>query len=222
MRFALVALLLGGCDVDELTNTPPVIQRLPFDVAPYDATTQRAGSFDFKAVGYIPKILVEFGGVAVDDTTGSAGVRLYQIAAYLPVGTRIYAPADGEITEIERNIHGDESYELRIRTSYDSRWEVSVENMWIDEAWATGMTIHAGDFIGDAVYRSIDFEVRDLAHNTLWCPRRFYGDHREVIEGQLTQLEADWETYRGDASLYDESAMFAPGCDVESYDLVDR
>ena len=37
------------------------------------------------------------------------------------------------------------------------------------------------------------------------------------FDAKLSQLEADWESYKGDTSIYDEAAMFSPGCAIESY-----
>ena len=38
---------------------------------------------------------------------------------------------------------------------------------------------------------------------------------RPLIEAELVRLFADWEAYKGDPAIYDEAAMFAPGCAVE-------
>lgn len=218
-----VAALIAACaacssGADDLSDIRPEIQRLPFVLLPYDATTNRAGALDFRDEVSRDKVLLEFGGTLIDGGTGPAGIILPQLAVKLRSNAFVFAPIDGVITGYERNLDSAApvDFEIRLRTTPDSRWEIGLDHV-AAEGLLVGMTVQAGDILGGGVpEKKFELDVYDLAGGgERWCPNLMMGDARPVIEAELLQLFADWEAHKGDASIYDEGAMFAPGCAAE-------
>jgi hypothetical protein len=198
----------------------PIIERLPFTLLPYDATTMRAGALDFRDEVSRNKVLLEFGGVLIDGGTGPAGVVLPQLAVKLRSNAFVFAPMSGVITGYERNLDSAApiDYEIRLRAAPASRWELALDHV-AAEGLHVGMVVQAGDILGGGVAeKKLELDVYDVAEGAeRWCPNLFMDDARQLIEAELLRLFADWEAYKGDPGIYDEAAMFAPGCAVERF-----
>lgn len=213
----LVLVLLAACGGDELSDVRPAISRLPFDLAPYDPATFHAGALDFRQQVSRDKVLLEFAGLLIDGGTGPDGIVLPQMAVRL-ANAQIKAPADGVVVGFEQNPLPAIDFEIRIRAVADSRWEIGLDHV-SEPTIVLGSEVRAGDVLGTGVNNEkFEFDIYDHADGTRrWCPNLFMGDDRDEIEAQLLQLFNEWEAYRNNANIYDESAMFAPGCAMESY-----
>ena len=108
--------------------------------------------------------------------------------------------------------------EIRLRVTTDSRWEIGLDHIY-EPTVLLGAEVRSGDVVGTGSgSEKFEFDIYDHADATRrWCPNLFMGDDRPAIEAQLLQLFNEWEAYKNDASIYDEGAMFAAGCAMESY-----
>jgi hypothetical protein len=216
---ALIA--FAACSSDAgYSDVRPVIERLPFTLRPYDATTMRAGALDFRDEVSGDKILIELGARLLDGTTGD--VVSPQLLVRLRTNAFVFSPIDGVITSLERNLDSAApiDYEIRLRAAAASRWEIGLDHV-AQQGLRVGMSVQAGDILGGGVVeKRFEFDIYDLAeHGERWCPNVFMGDPRAEIEAELLQLFADWEAFKGNTAIYDEAAMFAPGCAVERLQL---
>lgn len=206
--------LLAGCGGDDVA---PVLVQLPFALAPYEAGTQRAGDLDFLQEVSEDKVLLEFAGLLIDGGTGPEGKILPHLTVRLLDEVIVRAAGDGVVDAVELNTDSDvpEDYEIRIRPAEGSGWIMGYDHVGAPTV-SPGDGVMAGDALGHGIVaKKFEFDITDR-QDVRWCQNRFFADP-SVVEAELSALMADWEAYKGDPGIYDEAAMFAPGCAVETY-----
>jgi hypothetical protein len=212
-----ISLCLAACAGKDVE---PVLQALPFTVAPVDLVTLRAGDLDFTQEISEDKVLLEFAGLLIDGGTGPEGVILPHLTVRLAADVQIRAAADGVVEAAEVNTDSDVpgDFELRIAAVAGSRWIVSYDHV-SEPTVADGDAVSAGDVLGYGIWeKKFEVDVMDKSTDERWCQSRFYDPAVKAdLEGRLTTLFAEWEAYKGDPDIYDEAAMFAPGCATERF-----
>lgn len=118
-----------------------------------------------------------------------------------------------------------------------TRWMISYDHV-VDVRVRVGDVVEAGDVLGKPVKNywntSLGFweiegpmrnrQFRDSSGKDRWeqtwfCPVSFLEPSlRPKYEARVTQLMRDWETFKGDADIYNEANQVAPGCTMRRVD----
>ena len=204
------------------TTAPPardtarvVLQNLGLVLAPHDATTRRAGDVDFARAG--PRAFWEFGFRVTTPTGEWKGLPHYTWLS--PPGTPIVSAIDGVVRWARDQGKGD--YEILLAPNARSTWWVSYDHL-VRPRVDSGDVVHVGDTLGFApgtadVPMVWELMAGDYATDRAFCPHALLAPAlRAGYADALARLVREWETFRGDTTLYDESRFVAPGCLVES------
>lgn len=206
-------------------NSKTPIENLGFELKAYDEATGKAGDMLFTKEPIYEKVLMNvYGGSFVeqraddDDKGGSP-----QISFLLPLGTKLTAISSGTVFDIKELYSGDFSVQI----------DVGNPDIYVEMEHVTNVTVKKGDKIkaGDVVaevspHNSKNnaglglFEVGILhpsrTPDTLpehWCFFQYLDPKvKSSIENKIKTFYKDWESYKGDESIYDEASMPVVGC----------
>lgn len=204
---------------DDNAAALPVIGSLPVNIDTYDPATQTAGDVDFtfSELGSTEKIFLEFNGLLIDGGTGPEGTRLPHYTFNLPEGTAVYAMGDGTVQNVSENTNHPDM-EITVTADGTSNYFYTYDHVLgvlVDE----GESVTAGQQIGEASETKFEADI-SLNFDTAYCPNDFFDSSlAATLEGKLTQLMSDWESFKEDTSIYDEEAMYQPGCYSETGSL---
>jgi hypothetical protein len=136
----------------------------------------------------------------------------------LPLDTVVVSPLDGTVESI-RFQDDTNDYEIHLVSSPTSPFLVVVDHL-TDLLVSEGDTVAAGQSLGKVGPFSLtlgrtELQVVNFIEEINYCPFELF-DPALVLAFQqkVAGLMADWETFKGDASIYDQAAMVAPGCVV--------
>lgn len=192
---------------------PPIIKHLGVNFGDYDPSTHKAGDFVFNdgvEAGSTGKKMVEFGGLfkwgACPGQCGISFHMIYRLPKYSPV----YSPIDGIITGIEYDTNW-EDYGLTIATTTNSEYFINIDHM-LNLTVSIGDRVEAGDLVGEVSDSVLEIDLSNDNGNT-YCMFDFFDPSTKSVWTQkVIKHMQDWEAYRGDNSIYDESSMVEPGC----------
>lgn len=218
-------ILFSGCSSEEDSSNPdrdtgtPSIHNLSIANSDF-ATTVRGGAFSLTSnVGFTNKPFLEFGGKLIDGGTVPEGVDFFHLTYVLPEGTEILSPFDGVVMAVDYQSAGND-YEIRIKYGSSSSIYTSTTDHILSPIVSSGDTVTAGQVIGVVNHNTkyeFDITVDGRTSDIRDCPVKYLDPSVKVeIEGLITQLMQDVESYQDDASLYDQENMPYPGCKVES------
>jgi len=202
----------------EPESDPFVIENLGVVFGPWNRETGRAGDFLFRDIGSIPKIVSEFGTevVAHDGSTK----RLPTIDFVVREDAPVLAAAEGRVDRIFYQ-EGARDWEIIVRSSNDPDFEVIYDHL-VGLRVETGDRIAPGDTLGHPrpLFGGLgvfELMVTNRATGLAYCPFCFFDPERiEEAREQLLRLIHDWETFRDDITIHDESAYVYAGCLMES------
>lgn len=191
---------------------PPVLKNLLVNFDHWNPITNRAGDFLFVAAE--EKVFLEFGAVV----TGPEGPKTLPTFEYrLSPDAAVVSPVDGTVKSIFFQPEtGD--YEIHLTSSPTSPFIVGVDHV-TDLAVAEGDAVTAGQPLGKVGPFSLtlgrtELQVFNFIEKLNYCPFELFDPAlAPAFRQKVTDLMADWETFKGDASIYDQAAMTAPGCD---------
>ncbi len=202
----------------EAAKIPFVIENLGVRFGPWDRDTNRSGDFLFLDIANVTKIVGEFGQAVLDPNWN---------IKYLPTmdfiideNAPIFAIAEGQVERVHYQ-EGSEDYEIGIRSLNDPDYDVGYDHL-VNIQVDSGQTVVPGDTIGYprplfCGLGSFEIMVSSWETKLSYCPFCcFNPDKIEEYQNKLLQLIEDWETFKGDTTLYDESAFVLPGCLMES------
>ncbi len=200
------------------SGPPPVIDSLPIHISSYNSGTGLAGDVDFthSELGSTDKIVLEFNGILIDGGTPPGGIRLPHFTFNLPSGVDVFAMGAGTVTYVAlNNNHPD--YEVRIRSAENSNYTYTYDHL-LNPTVIVGDVVNGGDKIGET--SNTKFEADIASGNTAYCPTDLFDEAvASTLESKLTTLFSDWETYKVDTTIYDESTQHNIGCATETGDL---
>ncbi|MBN2030016.1 peptidoglycan DD-metalloendopeptidase family protein [bacterium] len=202
----------------EAPKIPFVIENLGVRFGPWDRNTNRAGDFLFPNIANVTKIIGEFGQAVLDPDFNVK--YLPTLDFIIRVEAPIIAIAEGEVSRHYFQ-EGSADYEIGIRSLNDPNYEVGYDHL-VNIQVEMGQTITPGDTIGYprplfSGLGSFEIMVNNAETGLSYCPFCcFNPDKTEEYQNKLLQLIADWETFKGDTTIYDESAFVLPGCLMES------
>jgi len=222
-----LALNSGGSGTGTAEPDGPVvasavrIKHLGVNLGTYDSVANRAGDFVFTRANMSFNLLFfNFGFVVPANSAGPEKVNP-QPTFILPLGTKVRALIDGEVVAVTR-LYSDDFSVMMKGPGSDLIFELEhVVNVSVK----VGDQVRAGDIVAEvsgydahnyAGMGLVEIGILRAVGNgvpTHLCPFDYLDDSiRDVTLQRITALQQAWETYRGDASLYDESKVVVPGC----------
>lgn len=206
-------ILFSSCDQNKeddnggMNRTPPVLKNLGVQFAPYNPSTGRAGDFIFDA--RYQKVFWEYGVIVSDGQGGTKA--LHEFTYFIDPNAIVFAPADGFIT----GVHDQEGvdYEIWIHTDpKNAAWTLNIDHITNPHV-VVGQAVSAGDTIGnpgpwDATVGRVEIMLAEQTANAYWAPFScFDPDSLDVYQDKVWTIMEDWETFKGDTTLYDEATM---------------
>ena len=198
-------------------ETPFVISNLMVNFGTYNAGTGKAGDYFFEPL--LDKVFGEFGRI-VQNPDGS-DKRLTQNDYFVSHNTSVVSPMNAEVVMVTYQ-PTTQDYSIHVRPSYNSIWLINFDHIRnLSSLIVEGGDITAGQFLGnpspwfgDSYYVELMI-TKDLGDGSPvgYCPYTFMTSSlKATYSASLNTLISDWETYKGDTSIYDESAFIYPGC----------
>lgn len=204
----------------EKNDEKPVLKNLSVDFESYNPATKRAGAFIFKSAEDM--IFLNIGA----RVKGPDGWKIIPEFEYrTDPNARVYAAADGVVTRVEFQ---NDSKDSEIETKPNIKSIYSVINDHVKNATVkVGDEIKAGQPLGTAgtagsrgsslgrtelmVNKELGMSVSE--HR---CPFEFFDPALlEEYKQKVSQLMKDWEDFKGNSALYDETKDIWPGCNYE-------
>jgi hypothetical protein len=130
------------------------------------------------------------------------------------VDSPVYSPVDGIIDRIDYQ-SDYEDYELFIKTGALTGYIVSIDhikNLTVreDEAVTAGQKLGTAGTWSDKQSR---VELMVTKGNISYCPTQFFDPALKTeLCKQISNFMSDWEEFKGDTTIYNESAMPDCGC----------
>lgn len=211
------------------TDEPLPLKNLGFNLDYYDSSTGHAGDFLFNSA--IAKILqsdpiyqkmiwADY-GIQDNRSPNDPSKRNVQPTFRLPLGTKVLAPVDGEVVNVEQ-LYSDD-WTIWFSSSSKSTWSYETEHV-------KNPTVKVGDKVtaGQVVAEVSDYDVRNtpgfgvleigLFHPvdnkpTHWCPFEHLDDSvKEDTNKKINAFYDAWESYLGDSGIYNQESYPTPGC----------
>jgi len=194
---------------------PPLLQNLAVAFAPWDPVTDLAGDFVFVAAE--EKVFLEFGAV-VDTPDGPKPLPTFEYR--LAPDAVVVSPIDGAVEAIAFDSETND-YEIRLLASPLSPFLVVVDHV-TDPLVAEGDAVAAGQWLGlpgtfSATLGRTELQLVNFVERRSYCPLALADPALAAdLDADVSGLMDDWETFQGDAALYDQAAMVLPGCLTDS------
>jgi len=222
-RFTIICfLIVFSCQKDGNNNSvdPPkeefFIENLGVNFGTWNNNTNHAGDFYFTPE--LNKVFYEFGAQV---TAWDGSIKELPTFEYiLKKDAILFAIADGEVVRME--YQGDtQDYEFSIRSLSDPDYDIVYDHV-INVAINLGDNIQAGDTLGNpgtfsATHGRFEIMINNLQTGLSYCPLCYISESKsEEYREKVLQLIRDWETFKGDTTIYDEENHFIPGCRYEA------
>ena len=194
---------------------PPVLENLAVAFAPWDPVTDLAGDFVFVAAE--EKVFLEFGAV-VDTPDGPKTLPTFEYR--VSPDAVVVSPIDGTVEAMAFDAE-TEDWEIRLLASPLSPFLVVVDHV-TDPLVAEGDSVAAGQWLGQpgtfsAALGRTELQLVNFVERRSYCPLALADPALAAdLAADVAGLMDDWETFQGDAALYDEAAMLLPGCLADS------
>lgn len=199
-----------------IDNTPPVIKNLMVEFGRYDPATGRAGAFLFDANQ--DKVFLEFGARVM----GPDGEKTLPTFEYRTAeGATVYAAADGYVTMVEYQADTADYEIIASPVKENSAWLVSYDhvkgvNLAVGDFISAGQTLGTVGSFGSGMGRT-ELMIRKHTESKDYCPFSLFSSSLiEEYKQKVRDLIVDWESFKGNTSIYDESRDIYPGCPYET------
>lgn len=205
------------------SNQPPLlVKHLGVELDSYDPATMRAGDFVFTS-GRLQfnRIWMDFGFVipAGNSSTG-ADKPNPQPTFILPLGTRVHSLVDGVVFAVPALYSGD--FSIQVGDGQNSQWLYETEHV-LNPLVKPGDRVQAGQVIAEVSTWSaqgnsgLGMVEIGLLHGGVQpehvCPFAYLDPSIKTdLLAKIRALYTAWESFRNDASLYDEAGYATPGC----------
>lgn len=202
----------------------PVLKRHPIDLAPYDAASGRAGDASFVRPLLFNRVFTEFGFVIPAASTSSGNDKPNPQPTYLaPMGTRVRSAVDGVVDRIadlwSTPTLGDVSVMVKPDGLANRCYAVVEFEHVVKPVVRVGDRVTVGQVLaevgplnsqGSRGLGLVEFGILTGAGDGRplhVCPYAYFDPAvRDTQLATLGRFLADWESFAGDASLYDERA----------------
>lgn len=204
-------------------NEPPLmLKSVGVNLGPYDPATGMAGDFRFTP-GRLQqnRLWMDYGYVIPGAGTSTGQDKANPQPTYiLPLGTKVRSIVDGLVVQVSELYSGD--FTIHIAIDGDSPWRYETEHV-INPVVRPGDRVAAGQIVAEvSPWNSAGNDGLGMVEIGLLkggnpphhvCPYQYLDPSvRDLLQEHIRRLYADWESYKGDAALYDESAMPMVGC----------
>lgn len=222
----------GGTDSSSNSieeDEPPKLKNIGFNLDYYNPDTNRAGDFHFTpALASVlsgdptfQKLIWSDYGIQDNRSPNDPTKRNVQPTFRLPLGTKVLAPIDGEVTRVE--VLYSEDYTIWFSGNKNSTWSYEMEHV-INPSVKVGDKVTAGQVVAEVsthgsehhpgfgiveigLFHPVDNEP---AH---WCPFVHFDDSiKDEMNKKILALYTAWETYLDDDSVYNNANYPVPGC----------
>ncbi len=223
VSLSLVVFGLASSCEDESTQPetkpfgkPFVIENLGITFGPWDQQTYRAGDFLF--VPQEQKVFLEFG--AIVQAGGGVTKELPTFEYRIHKDAYVFAIAEGNVIFFEYQ-DATNDYAFSVRSRNDPDHTVNYDHV-TEPTVGLGDRVQPGDTLGrPGTWSSplgrfeimINNERTGLSYCPFCCLKQGTQDSYRAL---VSQLMTDWERFKGDTSIYDESEHVAPGCRYET------
>jgi hypothetical protein len=204
--------MINACTSD---SEQQYIQSLGIVFDRYDATTGKAGDLIFVAADDKP--FIEFGKDMLTDASGEKKDNA-AFEYHVDPATDILAVADGTVTRMTfQDDTGD--YEISIKTAEKF---IAIYDHILDPHVAKGDTVTAGDVLGKPGAWSpeigrTELQINDPNKNLSYCPFDFFDPKTiDTYKEKVMTLIHDWEAFKGNDTIYDETKYIQPGCTAKT------
>lgn len=221
--------LLSKIGATQEEDMPPKLKSIGFNLDYYDPSTNRAGDFHFtrelaavlSGDPIFQKLIWSDYGIQDNRSPNDPTKRNVQPTFRLPLGTKVLAPIDGEVTRVDILYSND--YSIWFAESKDSTWSYEMEHV-INPTVKVGDTVKAGQVVaevsthGSEHHPGIGIVEIGLFHQldnepAHWCPFVHFDESiKDEMNKKIEALYTAWETYVGDDTIYDNANYPVPGC----------
>lgn len=203
-------------------NTGP-IKTIGINLDYYNSTTGRAGDFLFtKKKLQFGRVFMPYGFVIPGNNTSSGNDKANpQPTFVVPTGTKVLSLVDGTVFNVGTVWSGD--YSIQVTADGQTNNLIYETEHVINPLVKKGDSVKAGQVIAEVSdfdsntpsgYGTVEIGVLDGSGGTPkhLCPFLYLDPSvKQQILTKLQDLMKNWETYIGNATLYDES-LAVPGC----------
>lgn len=210
-------------------DEPPKLKNIGFNLDYYDPATNQAGDFHFtpalaKVLSGDPiyqKLIWSDYGIQDNRSPNDPTKRNVQPTFILPLGTKVLAPIDGEVTMVEILYSSD--YSIWFAEDKKSTWSYEMEHV-INPLVKVGDKVTAGQVVAEVSTHGSEhhpgFGIVEIGlfhplnnEPTHWCPFVHFDDSiKDEMNKKILTLYAAWETYMNDRAIYNETNYPIPGC----------
>ena len=214
----------GGGPTGGLDCLAAVIKRHPIELAPYVTPSGRAGDVAFVRPVMFNRVFTEFGFVIPATSSSTGNDKPNPQPTYLaPMGTKVRSAVDGVVERIADLWSTPTLGDVSVMVKPDGLPGRCY--MVVGFEHVTRPTVRVGDRVvagqaiaevgplnsqGSSGLGLVEFGVLTGSPNGRplhACPYAYFDAAvRDAQLGALARLLADWETFAGDASLYNEAA----------------
>jgi hypothetical protein len=206
----------GSTDPDPPESRAFVVENLGVQFGPWDPATNRAGDFLFLANHQ--KVFLEFGARVGDGQGGTKELPTFEYR--IRKDAWVTAIADGRIA---RAVYQADTrdWEFTSASTADPDFQVGYDHVtdpWIQD----GDTVAAGDTLGrpgtwDAELGRFEIMINNGRTGLSYCPFCFFDSTKvETVRNLVLHHMRDWESFKGDTTIWDERRQPFPGCRMES------
>ena len=210
-------------------DEPPKLKSIGFNLDYYDPATNRAGDFHFtpelaRVLSGDPiyqKLIWSDYGIQDTRSPNDPTKRNVQPTFRLPLGTKVLAPIDGEVTMVE--VLYSDDYTIWFAENKNSTWNYEMEHV-INPIVKVGDKVTAGQVVAEVSTHGSEhhpgFGIVEIGlfyplnnEPTHWCPFVHFDDSiKDEMNKKILALYTAWETYLDDDSIYNNASYPVPGC----------
>ena len=210
-------------------DEPPKLKNIGFNLDYYDPATNRAGDFHFtKALASVlsgdpiyQKLIWSDYGIQDNRSPNDPTKRNVQPTFRLPLGTKVLAPIDGEVTRVE--VLYSKDYTIWFAEDDKATWSYEMEHV-INPTVKVGDKVTAGQVVAEVSTHGSEhhpgFGIVEIGlfhplnnEPTHWCPFANLDDSiKDEMNKKILGLYTAWEAYMNDPTIYNEASYPIPGC----------
>jgi len=213
---------------DSESFDPPILENIGINIDYYNATTNKAGDFQFDAFIYPwgegiynEKVFYDYGFIETnEDGTTNPGPQPIFVA---PLGTKVHAITSGVVHDI--HVLYSDDYTIRVVKEDNPNWLYEHEHV-INISVSIGDRVTAGQEIAEVSdyinwlkndgYGLFDIGLLTTDENgNPWhhCPFMYLNESvKQDYYDKINALYKSWEEYTGNYSLYNEDEYCITGC----------
>ncbi len=221
VNFSLIR--LEAADPSLAMLEPPLkLKSIGINLDYYNPATGKAGDLVFtKNKVMFDVLFTEFGFVIPGNMSATGADKTSPQPTFLaPLGTKVVSLVDGIVVGVPVLYSND--YSIMVAPDSNSNWRYETEHV-VNPLVKVGDTVKAGQIIaevsphnkdGSSGYGMVEIGIlRGGNPPQHICPFAYLDDSvKSDVQSKLKALYTSWEEYRGNNSLYNESAQPTPGC----------